>query len=152
MAHSGTPIHPHRIVFRAPEVREFATPIRATCPPWFNGPYWLEGLHPRFEWKAQFSVLIRSAKNYFHLLTGQKEFVVGFLILFFTWPKLQPISWRVLVPAVSGLGLYAIVHVESRLVGVFFVLIWLTVYPGFGCSLRSVTEVRDMRDSFGDCL
>jgi hypothetical protein len=130
VAHSGTPVHPPRIIFTSPAVREFATPIRATYPPWYNGQYWMEGLHPRFEWKAQFRVLVRSAKEYLHTLTGQKEFIAGFLLIFFAWPKLLPIRWHVLMPALWGLSLYALVHVEPRLVGVFFFLFWLILYSG----------------------
>ena len=130
VAYSGTPVHPPRIIFTSPEVREFATPIRATYPPWYNAPYWIEGLHPRFEWKVQFRVLVRNAKDYLHILTGQKEFIAGFLLLFLAWPKLLPIRWHVLVPALWGFSLYALVHVESRLVGVFFVLFWMILYSG----------------------
>lgn len=130
IAHSGAPIHPPRKIFDSPEVREFATPIRATYPPWYNSPYWIEGLHPRFEWKAQFRVLVRNAKDYLHVLTGQKEFIAGFLLIFVAWPKLLPIRWHVLVPALWGFSLYALVHVESRLVGAFFVLLWLILFSG----------------------
>ena len=130
VAHSGTPVHPPRIIFTSPEVREFARPIRATYQPSYNAPYWLEGLHPRFERHEQFRVLVGSAKDYLHILTGQKEFVAGFLLVFLACPTLLPIRWHVLVPALWGCSLYALVHVESRLVGVFFVLFWLVLYSG----------------------
>jgi hypothetical protein len=48
VSYSGSLVHPPRIISSLPEVREFATPIRATYPPWYTPPYWIEGLHPRF--------------------------------------------------------------------------------------------------------
>jgi hypothetical protein len=62
------------------------------------------------------------------LLTGQKEFIAGFLLLFLAGPRLLPIRWYLLIPAFWGLSLYALVHVEARLVGVFFVFFWLALF------------------------
>ena len=128
VAHSGSPIHPPRAICTSPQVEEFASPIRATYPPWYNPPYWSEGLHPRFDLKAQYAALGRNTAYYLHLLTGQKEYLAGFLLIFLTRPRLLPIRWHLLIPAFWGFGLYALVHVESRLVGVFFVFFWLALF------------------------
>jgi hypothetical protein len=128
VAQSGSPIHPPQVIYSSPKVEEFATPIRATYPLWYNPPYWSEGLHPRFDLKAQCAALMRNTAYYLHLLTGQKEFIAGFLLLFLAGPRLLPIRWYLLIPAFWGLSLYALVHVEARLVGVFFVFFWLALF------------------------
>lgn len=130
VGHCGTPIHPPRILFSSPQVREFAEPVRATYPPWYNAPYWTAGLRPCLHLKQQLAVLARSARNYLHILSGQKEFIAGFLLLLIAQPKLTPVHSRLLLPPLFGLCLYAPIWVEGRYVGAFFFLIWLVLYSG----------------------
>ena len=130
VASSGEAIHPPRIIFASPEVREFATPIRASYPPWYST-YWVEGVQPRLDWRAQLSALKQNIKDYLRILYGQKEYLVAFFLLFFA-QSIRRLSapWPVLLPVFSAFGLYALVHVETRLVAPFCVLLWLVLFSG----------------------
>ena len=136
VASSGAPVHPPRVIFATPEVREFATPVRATFPLAFSV-YWVEGIQPRFDWHAQLNSLKRNAKDYIRILYGQKEYIAAFLFLFFAQPiRRLAAPWPVLLPAFSALGLYALVHVETRLVAPFFVMLWLVLFSGLRVRAR----------------
>jgi len=138
VSYAGSPLHPLRFVSTSPEFREFATPIRATYPPWYAPPYWIEGLRPRVDLKKQVVVLENSIRYYFHLLSGQKEFVLGVLVILAAWPSLPAIRWHLLLPPLCGFWLYAMVHVEPRLVGVFFFLLWSTLFAALRVRARAV--------------
>jgi hypothetical protein len=125
---SGSPVHPPRLIASSPPVREFATPIRATYPLWYASPYWIEGLHPRFDLKRQYTALKNNFRYYLHLLTGQKEFIAGFLLIFIGWPSLTGVRWHLLLPSLWGLFLYGLIHVEPRLVGVFFFICGMALF------------------------
>ncbi len=128
VAGSGAALHPPRVIFAAPEVREFATPIRASYPPWYST-YWVEGVRPRFDWRAQLMALKLNAKEYLRELYGQKEYIAAFLLLFFAQPiRRLTAPWPVLLPVFAAFGLYGLVHVETRLVAPFFVLLWLILF------------------------
>jgi hypothetical protein len=129
--HAGVALHPPHVLFASPEVREFVDPIRATYPPYFNGPYWSQGLRPRFRVSAQIEALRRTTKEYLHILSGQKEFIAAWIVLFLAGFRRIDLCWPVLLPVFAAIGLYAVVgHVEARLMGPFFVLFWLTLFAG----------------------
>lgn len=130
--HAGEALHPPRVVFASPEVREFADPIHETYPPWFEGYYWNQGLRPRFRVNTQMQALRRTASEYFRILAGQKEFIAAWIILFFFagTRRFDP-PWPILFPVLAAIGLYAVVgHVETRLIGPFFLLFWMTLFAG----------------------
>lgn len=134
VANSGAPVHAPREIFVDPDVREFAEPVRATYPPWYNPPYWMEGLRPRFDWREQLRVLGRSAREYLHSLWGQKEYAIAFVALLAANRGKLKARWRLALPAAFGMGLYALVHVEPRLVGAFFVVLWMALFAGLGAA------------------
>jgi hypothetical protein len=129
--YSGAALHPPRVLFASPEVREFVEPIRATYPPWFNEPYWNQGIRPRFRVNTQIEALRHTTKEYLHILSGQKEFIAAWIVLFLVGFRRFDLRWPVLLPALIAIGLYAVVgHVETRLIGPFFVLFWLALFAG----------------------
>jgi hypothetical protein len=129
VASSGTPIHPPRIVLAKPEIREFALPIAATYPLQFNAIHWMEGVHPRFDMRAQLLVVRRTGREYLHELSGHKEFIAAFLVLL-VLSRRRAFQWRVAWPAFAAIGLYGLVHVETRLIGPFFLTLWLILFSG----------------------
>ncbi len=132
VAHSGVPLHPPRLIFSSPPVREFAGPIQATYAPWYNPPYWLAGMRPRFDWRAQLHAIVGTVRDYLHFLYGQKEFVTGFLVLLLARPRTFSPRWWLLLPPLVGLGLYSLIYVEPRYVGAFFFLFWTALFAGLG--------------------
>src|SRR5205085_1387648 len=59
-AGSGTPAHPTRQIFTAPNVYEFATPVAGTYPPWFDPTYWYAGVTPHFNLRQQAHAIARN--------------------------------------------------------------------------------------------
>jgi hypothetical protein len=131
---TGTPRHPVRQLLTRPRVYEFAAPIGGTYPPGFDLSYWMEGVHPYFRLRGFAKVLRQSAGTFFQLWLIQVEYVVALLaLLFLTGSKAD---WIVLlrqqsylwVPPLVACSAYAIVHVESRLVGPFVLPLWLAAF------------------------
>jgi len=126
--------HPLRRILNGPPVYEFATPVGGTYPPWYNPSYWRDGLALRFDLRGQLAVLRQSLEIYFQVFSSQRELLVSFLALLLLERKWRLFAreavtqWPVGLPAVAGLGLYALVHVESRLVAPFVVLLWAALF------------------------
>ena len=124
---SGIPIHPPRLILAKPAVYEFAAPFAATFPPWYDPSYWYEGMHPHFDLRKQVRALVVGAGIYHGLfLKSGAALVTISLTLLFLGGSMRDISGRldVLLPAMAGLGLYALVHVEPRYVGSFILVFW----------------------------
>lgn len=134
----GTPLHPTRKISDAPAAYEFRTPIRATYPPWYDPSYWYEGAGARFDPAGQFRVLRANLAVLYDLLfTGaQAVWMAGFLILFGVSCKGRSCignvarQWNLLLPSLSVIGMYALVHVEARYLGVSVVLLALGLFSG----------------------
>ena len=134
----GKPVHPTRKLFDKPEVYEFATPIRATYPPYYAPSYWYEGLQVYFDLKQQVKAIIKNSREIGGVfLFGMNGMIVAaiFLSLWMAsrrWLIIQDILkyWFLLVPAITALGMYSIVHVEPRYIGAFVVIISLVLISG----------------------
>ena len=134
---SGRPSHPTRRLFDMPEIYEFGSPIGGTYPAWYDPSYWYEGVVLHFDLGEQIRALVTNAKVYFNVFYHlQSGLIVGFLILCFMggrrWLCVKDIweNWSLLIPAISALGMYSLVHVELRYVGPFVVLLWMGVFSG----------------------
>jgi hypothetical protein len=136
---SGTPRHPTRQIFDVPAIYEFGTPIGGTYPVWYDPTYWYDGVVLHVALKEQISVLIGNLTTYVQLSAPlQTSLLVGFLVLGIMggtpWELMKKLAeqWSLLTPAMAALGLYALIHVESRYVGPFLVLFWM----GLASSIR----------------
>lgn len=134
----GKPVHPTRKLFDNPEAYEFATPIKATYPPYYAPSYWYEGLQVYFDLKQQVKAIIKNSREIGEVfLFGLNGMVVAVIFLSFwmaskRWLALQDIlkHWFLLLPAITALGMYSIVHVEPRYIGTFVVIIALILISG----------------------
>lgn len=128
---SGVPVQTTRTIWRNPPVYEFREPIVGTYPPAYDPSYWYEGLRVRFSWKQQADAVARSAKTVGETLLGWRGGLVvvslltamGILLLLgrqsgFSWH----VEWSVMAPSAAAMGLYSLVHVESRYIGPFVAL------------------------------
>ncbi len=120
--------HPFRKLLDSPTVYEFAAPVGGTYPPWYDGSYWSDGTKVRFDLNGQLRVLMDSARLYAACAVGQLGFLIALVALFAGdagsysfWGCLASV-WPVWASSVVGLGMYALVHVETRLVGSFLVI------------------------------
>ena len=134
---SGTPEHPTRKILDAPPLYEFATPIKATYPCWYDVPYWNEGMKPHFDIRGQARVLITSLVEYFRIFAMmQGGLIAGTLMLILfggrghTSARDIGKQWHLLIPALAGMGMYALVYVESRFLAAYVVLFWAAILSG----------------------
>jgi|GraSoi_2013_40cm_1033754.scaffolds.fasta_scaffold06898_2 hypothetical protein len=130
----GTPLHGIRRLAKTPPIEEFATPVAGTYPPWYDHSYWNEGLRPHFAWRRQLHAISTNLSEYFRLLSAEKGIAVGLLvlILFSSRPGAYGRSfmelWPFWLPAIATIGLYALVHVETRFLGAAVVVLWCSLF------------------------
>ena len=130
----GVPEHPPRILFDKPRTLEFAEPVKGTYPLWYDPTYWYAGAKIRFNLREQLAVLKTTLGAYYQLCIATPGLLAGVLVLCISIRnrKILPApdrNSRWLIPwTLSALLMYAVVHVEPRYVGAYFVLFWLAVY------------------------
>ncbi len=141
---TGAPKHPVRQLLARPRVFEFSTPIGGTYPPALDLPYWMEGVRPHFRLRGLLRVLRQSAGTFFQIYQVQLEYGVGVVALIILllgksgWSIPLREQFYLWVPPLVACGAYAIVHVESRLVGPFVVPLWAGVFSGLFCAAPAV--------------
>lgn len=128
---NGTPEHPSRKIFDRPPIYEFGTPIGGTYPVSYGPTYWYKGVVARFDLGQQIARFLSSALFYFDLFFHQQgALMIGVLVLYLMSrrPRLRVTDlvqqWGLVIPALLAFGMYGLVYVESRYVGVFAVLLW----------------------------
>jgi len=130
----GKLIHPMHELFERPNIYEYAVPFTSTFPPWYDPSYWYAGATLRLDLRAQLRAIGRAAVNYFHILSTEKEWIAGWLVLaifagnwreqakrLFGW-------WFLWLPSLAMLVLYALVLVEPRYIGVPLTVIRLMLF------------------------
>jgi hypothetical protein len=128
----GRPVHPTRRILDAPAVYEFATPFKATYPPWYEPAYWNEGMSTHFNLKGHLKLLTISAGVWWQIFfMAQRGLLVVFLILLFAgregWSRRLAGQWHLLAPVAAALALYTMLNLETRYVGPYVVLLWLVL-------------------------
>lgn len=126
----GEPLHPTRQVLKSPPVYEYAIPIYGTYPPWTDPSYWYQGIKPRLNLKRQLDVIHRGLDAYFDLFFGGLSCVLCALFFFILledppqayWKGFLRLAFLWLAP-LAAFGIYALVHVESRFMGGFLILL-----------------------------
>ncbi len=130
----GKQLHPVQRIFGQPNVYEYSAPFASTFLPWYDPSYWYAGATLRFDLNAQLRAIGRAAGNYFHILSTEKEWVAGWLVLAIFAGDWREQARRLLrlwflwLPSVAMLVLYGLVLVEPRYIGVSFAVIRLTLF------------------------
>ncbi len=141
MAGPDQAVHPKQILHNAPVVvheRDYA--FRATCPGWYDPSYWYEGAQLHFHWAAQLRQFKVAYVTYANLFSSDGGLLAGLLVLWLAgcaWRRPERLDWFVLLWSLAALAMYALVHVEPRLVAPFMVLPWLCAYRGFSGAAES---------------
>jgi hypothetical protein len=125
------PNHPSRIIHLSPPIYEFSQPIGGTYPISTDPSYWFEGVQLPFNLENQLMRLLVSSLFYIDLFFKQQGLMVASVAALY-WmgarQKLSPRSilrqWVLLIPAVAAFGLYGLVLVSGRYIGVFVLLFW----------------------------
>ncbi len=129
--------HPTRKLLTDPPVYEFAAPIGGTFPPWYDPSYWEEGRVTRFSWSAQVRILIVHALSYGDLLLVRQNCLLAGLLALLMLARGKALAilrerWPLLLMCGAALGLYMLVHVETRFVGGYVAVLWLTLFSSSG--------------------
>jgi hypothetical protein len=130
----GKLIHPMHQLFERPNIFEYAAPFTSTFPPWYDPSYWYTGATLRFDLRAQLRAIGRAAVNYFHILSTEKEWIAGWLVLAIfagNWREhaRRLLGWWFLwLPSLTMLLLYALVLIEPRYIGVPLTVIRLILF------------------------
>ncbi|HKG62275.1 MAG TPA: hypothetical protein VKB05_21120 [Pyrinomonadaceae bacterium] len=134
---SGAPAHPTRKIFDDPPAFEFAEPVGGTYPVWYDPTYWYEGSVSHFDLRGQLKVVGKAATSYYEIFQEwglQYGLAVAIVSLFLLSGRRRLLiydlkdQWTLLLPAIGGLGLYALVNVQGRYVASFIMLFWLAVF------------------------
>lgn len=127
----GAPEHPSRRVFNAPPVYEFGQPIGGTYPIAYDPYYWVKGAAAAFSLEKQAITMIASGLFYFDLFFRQEGVVLAGVFVLYLLGFRRPASavdlvrkYGLALLAVVAFGMYGLVLVEGRYIGVFVVLFW----------------------------
>ena len=127
--------HRPRRLLDDPPVFVVDKPAGVTFGPWYDPTYWYAGTTATFDLGEQARVVRRAGRDYLDTLATATGLVLalgfGFLLLVSVRRRdLRRIAqhWRLVVPAVFGLAIYATVHVESRFVGAFIATVAAACY------------------------
>jgi len=132
-------------IFQFPAVYKFDAPLPGTQPAWYDPSYWIEGAVPRFRAREQISLLAANLRIYADMLFVDQAPLLAVLVILFSLSDTglaKSISgqWPILIPALAALGMYALILIETRYVGVFLALLWLGLFAGVRLPERSQFE------------
>ena len=128
------PAHPSRIIHQSPTVYEFGEPIGGTYPIAFDPSYWYEGIDAPFTLSDFTNPLLASVMRYLELFFQKQGTLVACVLIMYlmrqrsrrTLPDILR-QWALVIPAIVAFGLYALILVEDRYIGVFVVLFWADI-------------------------
>jgi hypothetical protein len=148
-ASEGIPRHATRQLLPNPPIFEFAGPIGATYPVWYDPSYWYEGATPQLSPRRQLAQIATSAKVYYStffnphwgqlLREGPSALIIHPLLLLGLIsglgmakrpcrdPSRTHVPWILLVPSLTAFGMFSLVHVETRYVAAFAVILFLSL-------------------------
>jgi hypothetical protein len=132
---SEAPAGLSRQLFTEPAVYEYGSvPLSGTFPPWYDPSYWYTGTAVPFDSVQQVRAAIRGITNYLRILSVEKEWIAGWLVLaLFAGAWRETLKrwfelWFLWFPAVVMLALYALVLVEPRYVGAAMAVTWIALF------------------------
>jgi hypothetical protein len=129
---SGKFLHPPQEIFESPRAYAFAQSSTVTHPLRFDPSAWTAGARPRFALKRQIGETLANTIDLVWPLRRLILLFAGLLVLLvFTLRadllELLRKAWLVWLVGLAGCGMYLVVHVESRYVGAFLVLIFSVI-------------------------
>lgn len=128
------PTHPSRVIHQSPPVYEFGEPIGGTYPISIDPSYWYEGIDVRIDSKAFLVPLFVNGLFYLDLFFQKQGILIACVIaLYFMGYKTKQTyieilnRWALVIPSVIAFGLYGLVLVAGRYIGVFVLLFWADI-------------------------
>ena len=132
----GSPIHATRQLMADLPVFEFATPFRSTYPPYENMAYWYRGYRSYFSFRSEAGAIVRCLFALQRVLrTNPILYAIAIALLAACTRRDWRMSlrngwkslWPIWAPAMLGIAIYMLVHVESRYLTPFFMI--LSLFP-----------------------
>ena len=128
------PTHPSRVIHESPAVYEFGEPVGGTYPISLDPSYWYEGIKPRFDFRFLLAQLLSSSLVYAELFFQQQGILFACILIMYVMGQRRGYSfreilrrWALTISAVIAFGLYGIILVQGRYVGVFILLFWTDI-------------------------
>ena len=142
----GQLLHPIRQLFDRPTVYEYVSPLPGTYPPWHDESYWYEGAMLHFDLHDQFRATARAAASYFRILSLEKEWIAGWLVLAIfagdwrDYAKRWLQLWFLWLPSLGMLAVYSLMLVEPRYVAVALSIVWISLFAALPWSRINVAR------------
>jgi 4-amino-4-deoxy-L-arabinose transferase-like glycosyltransferase len=128
------PAHPARVIHTSPYVYEFGEPIGGTYPIITDPSYWYEGIPVRVSVTDVLIRLLASGNYFLDLFFEKLGILVACVIALYLMSRRTKRNlfeivnqWVLVIPAVIAFGLYGMVLVEGRYIGVFVLLFWADI-------------------------
>ena len=134
---SGTPKHAPQKLLDEPPVYSYASHLKGTYPPMYDPAYWDAGMKAHFTLRGQVSATLAVMLVYFQLFPLRQGVMIGailaLLVLSGPWRSTlrnltkSSFLW---LPPLAALCMYALVHVEPRMIAGYTALLWLGLLSG----------------------
>jgi hypothetical protein len=128
------PTHPSRVVHQSPPVYEFGEPIGGTYPISTDPSYWYEGIRVEFAFRDMLLSLFTSSIYYVDLFFQKQGVLVACVFALYLMGRKEKKTffellkrWALVIPSIIAFGLYAMVLVQGRYIGVFVLLFWTDI-------------------------
>jgi hypothetical protein len=128
------PAHPARVIHASPNLYEFGEPIGGTYPIITDPAYWYEGIPVQISIDDLLIRLFASGIYFLNLFFEKLGiFVACVIVLYLMGQRTKRTffeivhQWVLVIPAVVAFGLYGMVLVAGRYVGVFVLLFWADI-------------------------
>ncbi len=132
---NGAPTHPTKLLLADPPVYSFDGPQIATYSIWYDPAFWNDGIHVVRDVRSLARQLVQNSLVYEKVVFHEQGCVVVICLFLFLlgWSRNRSVLdfagyWMLLVPVVAALGMYALVHVELRMISAFLVILWMTLF------------------------
>jgi hypothetical protein len=146
---AGAPLHPPRLIWHRPDVYEFASPIQATYPLWYDPYYWHEGVHTYIDVRQMIPVILRNVKTYVRYFSsgfasswGQRGYYLSLVTVLLFLALLADDfhgffrhlwrHWPLLLIPLGALGIYSLVRIEPRYVAGYIILLFAPLFLATG--------------------
>jgi 4-amino-4-deoxy-L-arabinose transferase-like glycosyltransferase len=158
---SGIPLHATRKILDSPSVYEFNGPVAGTYPVWYDPSYWNDGIRAQFDLRQEIRKVITNVRFLYALtLNVHANQLIGnghpyllfspivavvFLGLLYVAIRrggkfaFWPVAWMTVVPALTALGMYALVYCEPRHVAPFLALLFLGLFASIRVPERAIS-------------
>jgi hypothetical protein len=143
---SGSLQHRPAKIFDEPPVYQFSIGQPVTHPLRYDPSYWTQGATPRFSLRDEFRTVSASLVSFVDPLTSSGGLIAGIVLLCFVSGRRKALAeiagqWPLWLIGLSGLGMYAIVHVEDRYIGAFFALLWMSLFAGVRVPRNLISQI-----------